>query len=134
MRKEGNKNSLGNNSIPSHTCEYHGFWAQDPLLNRSSICTGPLPDSNPNMAQNSLLHHNHTGTIQAVNTYISSKAPSPLVGHPTPYRILIHGSLNSIHLKTIILNKGELVSDKKRKTFIAKFVILSLQESSRIGL
>ena len=76
------------------SCEYNGFWAQDPLLNTPSTCMSPSTDSNPNMAQNSLLHKNHTGTNQMGKTYIPSEAPSPLTGRPTAYRIFIHGSLN----------------------------------------
>ena len=78
----------------NNSCEYHGFWAQDPLLNRPSICTGPLPDSNPNTAQNSTLHQNHTRTNQTGKTYISFKVPSSLIGRPTTCRIFIHGSHN----------------------------------------
>ena len=77
---------------------------------------GPFLVSNPNMAHNNQLHQNHTETIQTGKTYIPFEVPSPLVGHPTAYRIFILGYLNPVHLKTIILNKGELVFDKERQT------------------
>ena len=90
-------------------CEYHGFWAQNPLSNRPSICTGPLLDSNPNMAQNSPLPQNHVGATQMGKPCV----PSPLAGRPVAYKIFIHGSLSSSRLKTIILNERELVFYKE---------------------
>ena len=72
--------------------EYHGFWAQNPLLNGPSTCTSPLLDSNPNMGQNSLLHQNHMGTNQTGMSYIPFEVPSPLINHATTYRIFMHGS------------------------------------------
>ena len=89
------------------------FGPKNPLSNRPSIRTGPLLDSNPNMAQNSLLPQNHTGAIQMGKTCVPFEVPSPLAGCPTAYRIFIHESLNSVRLKTIILNKEELVFDKE---------------------
>ena len=53
--------------------------------------------------------------IQTGKTYVSSEVSSPLVGCPNAYRIFIHSFLNSVRLKTIILNKRELVFDKERQ-------------------
>ena len=86
------------------------------LLNRPSICMGPLIDSNPNMAQNSILHQNHTGTTQTGKTYIPSEVLSPLLSRPTANKIFIHESLNPVRPKAIILNKEELVFYKEKQT------------------
>ena len=64
------------------------------------------------------LIQNHAGVAQKGETPTPSEALSPLADRIAAYKIFIHGSLNSLRLKTIILTKGELVFDKESQILL----------------